>query len=318
MNQLIEKMFLSTFTDVQGHDSAIIDIPSDKLAITTDSFVVKPLFFPGGDIGSLAVHGTVNDLAMSGARPAFITASFIIEEGLAMEKLWQIVCSMAGAAKKSGVKIVAGDTKVIERSGGDGLYINTAGIGIIDKGRSEISPARIKEGDGIILSGDIGRHGMAVMTAREGLQFETSIESDSEDISVTVLEMIDAGIEIHCLRDATRGGVAAVLNEIALASGMSLDIYESEVTVNDNVRGACEILGIDPLHVANEGRFVAIVAADDLSNARKIIDSHNQDTKAAIIGEVNEKQEHNVTLFTAIGSKRTLDMPSGELLPRIC
>jgi hydrogenase expression/formation protein HypE len=318
MNQLIEKMFLSTFTDVQGHDSAIIDIPSDKLAITTDSFVVKPLFFPGGDIGSLAVHGTVNDLAMSGARPAFITASFIIEEGLAMEKLWQIVCSMAGAAKKSGVKIVAGDTKVIERSGGDGLYINTAGIGIIDKGRSEISPARIKERDGIILSGDIGRHGMAVMTAREGLQFETSIESDSEDISVTVLEMIDAGIEIHCLRDATRGGVAAVLNEIALASGMSLDIYESEVTVNDNVRGACEILGIDPLHVANEGRFVAIVAADDLSNARKIIDSHNQDTKAAIIGEVNEKQEHNVTLFTAIGSKRTLDMPSGELLPRIC
>ncbi len=319
MNQLIRKMFVAAFGDVQDHDSAVLDVPAEtKIAMTTDSFVIRPLFFPGGDIGSLAVHGTVNDLAMSGAKPAYLSVSFIIEEGLPMDTLWRVVCSMRDAAGAAGVKIVTGDTKVVERGHGDGLYINTTGIGVIAAGAGEIAPDMVREADAVILSGDIGRHGMAVMSAREGLEFESAIESDSADISGRVLAMIEAGIEIHCLRDATRGGVAAVLNEIAEAAGLSIEADERSIEVNEAVRGACEILGLDPLHVANEGRFVAFVAAGHAEKAVEVLNRMGGGVKASVIGKVTKERPGLVTLRTPIGSKRILDMPSGELLPRIC
>ncbi len=319
MNQLIGKMFLAAFKDVQNHDSAVLSMPDDcRLAMTTDSFVIRPLEFPGGDIGSLAVFGTVNDLAMSGAKPEYLSVSFIIEEGLAMETLWRIVQSMSNAAKACSVKIVTGDTKVVERGHGDGLYINTTGVGSISKDAKPISPERVCTDDAIILSGDIGRHGMAVMSAREGLEFESTITSDSGNVSRAVLEMLDAGIDVHCLRDATRGGLAAVLNEIAEASGLGILADENLVKVGDAVRGACEILGLDPLHVANEGRFVAFVSAKDAERAIEIINQYNTDTKASIIGRITRENTGQVMMKTPIGSTRILSMPSGELLPRIC
>ena len=337
--QLIDKLFRSAFDNPDldtVHDGAILNLPSQRVVMTTDSFVVNPLFFPGGDIGCLAINGTVNDLAMCGARPRYLSVGFILEEGLAMETLWQIVQSMRRAADIAKVHIVTGDTKVVERGHGDGLFINTTGIGVLEHERL-IGPAQVRAGDSVLLSGDIGRHGMAVMAQRENLSFESvqeiglesgleselnsgdlksALESDCAPLAELVLSLLKAGVDIHCLRDATRGGLAAVLNEIAQASDLQIDCEEAAIKINDDVRSACEILGIDPLHVANEGCFVAIINPADKHKALAIMQQYNP--KASIIGTVQQSTSALVTLGTAIGGKRILDLPSGELLPRIC
>jgi hydrogenase expression/formation protein HypE len=288
-----------------------------RLAMTTDSYVVRPIFFPGGDIGSMAVHGTVNDLAMSGARPLYLTSAFIIEEGLPMETLWRVVCSMRDAAQKCGVQIITGDTKVVDKGKGDGLFINTAGIGVIEHSQ-KILPQSVQPGDAILVSGDLGRHGMAIMAVREGLRFESTIESDSAPVHEVVLDLIRAGIEIHCLRDLTRGGLASALNEIAEAGGVKIAIEEKLIPVREEVHAACEMLGLDPWHVANEGRFIAFVAARDSERARQMLRRHGVAANAAVIGRVAEKSAPLVTIKSALGASRILDMPSGEQLPRIC
>lgn len=315
MNRLIDDLFRAAFSEVQPHDGALLEIPQDKIVMTTDSFVVQPLFFPGGDIGMLAVNGTVNDLAMCGARPRYLSVSFILEEGLPMETLWRVVQSMRAAADAADVHIVTGDTKVIERGRGDGLYINTAGIGVLEH-KKIIGPSQVRPGDAVLLSGDIGRHGMAVMAQRENLSFTSPLKSDCAPLVAPVLALLEAGIDVHCLRDATRGGLAAVLNEIAAAAGVQIDCIESVIPVDESVRGACEILGLDPLYVANEGRFVAFVPGDDLARALEIMKQHNK--AATLIGMVVAGRAGMVTMETAIGGRRILDTPSGELLPRIC
>lgn len=320
MQNLIEKVFYTAFGNphlLAAHDATVLDIPQKRIAMSTDSYVVQPLFFPGGDIGCLAINGTVNDLAMSGARPLYLSASFILEEGLSMETLWRVVQSMRKAAVQAGVSIVTGDTKVVEKGHGDGLFINTTGIGILEHD-GIISPDQVRDGDAVLLSGDIGRHGMAVMTQRESLSFESAIESDSMPLWKTVNAMLEEGIRIHCLRDATRGGLAAVLNEIAAASKLQIDVDENVIPVDSAVRGACEILGIDPLHVANEGRFSAFVAAEDSTRAVEIMNRYSPQKNAACIGSVVVGKVGLVTLKTPIGGHSILDMPSGELLPRIC
>jgi hydrogenase expression/formation protein HypE len=320
MHQLIGKMFLTAFRNPlleTQHDSTVVELTGKKLAFTTDSYVVRPLFFPGGDVGSMAVHGTVNDLAMSGARPVYLSAAFIIEEGLPMETLWKIVCSMQEAAKRSGVQIITGDTKVVDKGKGDGVFINTAGIGVIEHDQ-KIAPPSVRPGDAVLVSGDLGRHGMAIMAVREGLQFESAIESDSAPVHEIVLELLKAGIEIHCLRDLTRGGLASALNEIAEAAPARIEIVEKSVPVREDVHAACEMLGLDPLHVACEGRFVAFVAAKDAERALQIMGGHALGPGSAAIGRVAESSAPLVTLKSAIGASRILDMPSGEQLPRIC
>jgi len=320
MHRLLEDVFGKAFSNPildSRHDSAQFTVPPGRLAMTTDSYVVRPIFFPGGDIGSMAIHGTVNDLAMSGARPLYLSCGFIIEEGLPMETLWRVVCSMRDAAKKCGVQIVTGDTKVVDKGKGDGLFINTTGIGVIEHTQT-ISPQNVRPGDAILVSGDLGRHGMAIMAVREGLQFESAIESDSAPVAEPVLALLKAGIEIHCLRDLTRGGLASALNEIAEAAGMKIAIEQKSIPVREDVHAACEMLGLDPLHVANEGRFVAFVAAKDSPRALEILRRYEVSTGAAIIGQVVEKSAPVVTLKSAIGASRILDMPSGEQLPRIC
>jgi hydrogenase expression/formation protein HypE len=320
MHRLLEDVFGKAFSNPildTRHDSAQFNVPVGKLAMTTDSYVVRPIFFPGGDIGSMAIHGTVNDLAMSGARPLYLTSAFIIEEGLPMETLWRVVCSMRDAAKKCGVQIVTGDTKVVDKGKGDGLFINTAGLGVIEHGQ-KILPQNVQPGDAVIVSGDLGRHGMAIMAVREGLQFESAIESDSAPVYAVVLELINAGIEIHCLRDLTRGGLASALNEIAEAAGVKIAIEQKAVPVREDVHAACEMLGLDPLHVANEGRFVAFIAAQDVDRALKIMRRHEVAIGSALIGHVVESSAPLVTIKSPIGVSRILDMPSGEQLPRIC
>jgi hydrogenase expression/formation protein HypE len=320
MHQLIGKMFLAAFRNPlleMQHDSAVVDLTGKKLAFTTDSYVVRPLFFPGGDIGSLAVHGTVNDLAMSGARPLYLSAAFIIEEGLPMDTLWRVVCSMRDAAQRCGVQIITGDTKVVDKGKGDGLFLNTAGVGIVEH-EQNIVPQSVQAGDAVLVSGDLGRHGMAIMAVREGLQFESAIASDSAPVHEVVLELLGAGIEIHCLRDLTRGGLASALNEIAEAARVRIEIAEKSVPVREDVHAACEILGLDPLHVACEGRFVAFVAGMDAERALKIMRGHATGSGAASIGKVAKSDTPLVTLKSAIGANRILDMPSGEQLPRIC
>ena len=320
MHRLLEDIFGKAFSNPildTRHDSAQFTVPPGRLAMTTDSYVVRPIFFPGGDIGSMAIHGTVNDLAMSGARPLYLSCGFIIEEGLPMETLWRVVCSMRDAAKKCGVQIVTGDTKVVDKGKGDGLFINTTGIGVIEHAQT-ISPSSVLPGDAILVSGDLGRHGMAIMAVREGLQFESAIESDSAPVHEPVLALLNAGIEIHCLRDLTRGGLASALNEIAEAAGMKIAIEQKSIPVREDVHAACEMLGLDPLHVANEGRFVAFVAAKDSAHALEILRRYEVATGAAIIGQVVEKSAPVVTLKSELGVSRILDMPSGEQLPRIC
>jgi hydrogenase expression/formation protein HypE len=320
MHRLLEDVFGKAFSNPildTRHDSAQFTVPPGRLAMTTDSYVVRPIFFPGGDIGSMAVHGTVNDLAMSGARPLYLSCGFIIEEGLPMETLWRVVCSMRDAAKKCGVQIVTGDTKVVDKGKGDGLFINTTGIGVIEH-EQKISPQSVLSGDAILVSGDLGRHGMAIMAVREGLQFESAIESDSAPVVEPVLALVKAGVEIHCLRDLTRGGLASALNEIAEAAGVKIAVEQKLIPVREDVHAACEMLGLDPLHVANEGRFVAFVAAKDAARALQILRGAEVSAAAALIGKVVEKSAPLVTLKSELGVSRILDMPSGEQLPRIC
>ena len=320
MHQLIGKMFLTAFGNPlleTQHDSTVVELPGRKLAFTTDSYVVRPIFFPGGDIGSMAVHGTVNDLAMSGARPLYLSSAFIIEEGLPMDSLWRVVCSMRDAAQGCGVQIITGDTKVVDKGKGDGLFLNTAGIGIVEH-EQKIAPQNVRPGDVVLLNGDLGRHGMAIMAVREGLEFESRIESDSAPVHDVVLQLIQAGIEIHCLRDLTRGGLASALNEIAEASGVRIEVVEKSMPVREDVHAACEMLGLDPLHVACEGRFVAFVAANDAERALSLLRRHALGAGAAVIGKVTENSGPLVTLKSAIGVGRILDMPGGEQLPRIC
>ena len=320
MHQLIGKMFLTAFGNPllgTQHDSTVVGMPAGKLAFTTDSYVVRPIFFPGGDIGSMAVHGTVNDLAMSGARPLYLSSAFIIEEGLPMETLWRVVCSMRDAARLCGVQIITGDTKVVDKGKGDGLFINTAGIGVVEH-QQQIVPQNVQPGDVILINGDLGRHGMAIMALREGLEFESEIESDSAPVADVVLQLLKAGIEIHCLRDLTRGGLASALNEIAEAAGVRIEVVEKSIPVREDVHAACEMLGLDPLHVACEGRFIAFIAARDAERALSILRGHAVGAGAAVIGQVAEKTSPLVILQSAIGVGRILDMPSGEQLPRIC
>ena len=320
MHQLLDRVFGPAFSNPildARHDSAQFEAPRGRLAMTTDSYVVRPLFFPGGDIGSMAIHGTVNDLAMSGARPLFLSCGFIIEEGLPMETLWRVVGSMRDAAKECGVQIITGDTKVVDKGKGDGLFLNTTGLGVIEH-EQQILPRNIRPGDAVLVSGDLGRHGMAIMAAREGLQFESAIESDSAPLHQAVLNLLKAGIEIHCLRDLTRGGLGSALNEIAEAAGVKIAVDEKAVPVREDVHAACEMLGLDPLHVANEGRFVGFVRADHSGRALEILRRHVVAANAAVIGQVVERSAPLVTLKSAIGANRILDMPSGEQLPRIC
>ncbi|HEX5081144.1 MAG TPA: hydrogenase expression/formation protein HypE [Blastocatellia bacterium] len=320
MHQLIERMFAPAFSNLllgARHDGATFSVNGSKLAFTTDSYVVSPLFFPGGDIGALAVNGTVNDLAMCGARPLYLSAGFILEEGLPMETLWRVTQSMRRAAVEAGVEIVTGDTKVVDKGKGDGVFINTAGVGVIEHDFS-ISPASVRPGDAILLSGDIGRHGIAIMAAREGLSFESEITSDCAPLAGLVGALIEAGIEIHCLRDLTRGGLASALVEIAESARVKISIDEIAIPVREDVRGACEILGFDPLYLANEGRFVAFVAQPGAERALSILNSHPFDSGASIIGEVAGASSAVVTLKSRIGATRVVDMFTGEQLPRIC
>jgi hydrogenase expression/formation protein HypE len=319
-NQLIETLFLPAFANdtlASRHDGAVIEFGARKLAFTTDSYVVRPLFFPGGDIGTLAVNGTVNDLAMCGARPLYLSAGFILEEGFPMESLRRVADSMGSAARAAGVQLVTGDTKVVDRGKGDGLYINTAGVGIVQAERP-ILPASVRLGDSILLSGDIGRHGIAIMAVREGLEFETTIESDCAPVAGLVLGLMEAGIEIHCLRDLTRGGLASALVEIADAGKIHLSIHESAIPVRDDVRGACEILGFDPLYVANEGRFIAFVPSRDVERALALMRAHPLGAGASLIGAAGSDPPGLVTMRSSIGANRIVDMLSGEQLPRIC
>jgi hydrogenase expression/formation protein HypE len=320
MHQLIEDVFVKEFHNPMlgaRHDGALLDLETDRIAFTTDSYIVSPIFFPGGDIGSLAVYGTVNDLAVCGARPLYLSAGFILEEGFPLDQLQRVVQSMKHAAEKADVQLVTGDTKVVDRGKGDGIFINTAGIGI-RTGMQHMSPAGIEENDRILLSGDIGRHSVAIVAVREGLEFETDIESDSAPITDLVMAMQDGGVAIHCMRDLTRGGLAGALVEIARAAGLHIHVEEESLPVEEGVRGACEILGFDPLYLANEGRFVSFVRAGDAEKALSILHSHEGGSRASIIGTVSKDHPSLVTMKTPLGTNRIIDMLSGEQLPRIC
>ncbi len=321
MSDLIAHLFAPSLeNDLLGQmgDSTDIQLPSgERLAFSTDSFVISPLFFPGGNIGELAVNGTVNDLAMSGATPLFLSAGFILEEGLAMEELGRIVEAMGTACQTANVQLVTGDTKVVNKGHGDGVYINTSGIGLIPS-NVHIAPNRAQPGDVILVSGTMGDHGIAIMSVREGLAFESEIQSDTAPLNDLVTTMLATTTDIHCLRDVTRGGLAAVLNELATASNMGLEFEESKVPVNPSVNAACEILGLDPFYVANEGKLVAIVSAAVADDVLAAMHSHPLGQQAAIIGKVVEAHRGLVVSKTGIGGSRVVDMPAGELLPRIC
>jgi hydrogenase expression/formation protein HypE len=320
MQQLLDTLFLPAFRNPaleQAHDGARLDLNGTHLAFTTDSYVVRPLFFPGGDIGALAINGTVNDLAMCGARPRWLSAGFILEEGLPMETLWRIVQSMQRAAQAAGVELVTGDTKVVDKGKGDGLFLNTTGLGVIEHSQV-IAPGQVKAGDVVLLSGDVGRHGMAIMSVREGLAFESAIESDCAPLVAPVMALLDAGLEVHCLRDLTRGGLTSALNEIAEAARLEIDIEEAAVPVREDVQGACEILGLDPLYVANEGRFVAFIPESAADRALEVLRGHAVCEGACRIGRVTSESAGLVTLRSRIGARRVLDRLSGEQLPRIC
>lgn len=320
MHELLEGLLLPAFASEQllaRHDGATINVAGARLAFTTDSYVVKPLFFPGGDIGSLAVNGTVNDLAMCGARPLYLSSALILEEGFPIESLRQIVESMRIAAVESQVQLVTGDTKVLDKGKGDGVFINTAGIGVVEHNLN-ISPASVRTGDVVLLSGDIGRHGIAIMATREGLSFDTSIESDCAPLWEPVAALLEAGVEIHCLRDLTRGGLSSALIEIAETANIRIAIEELSIPVREDVAGACEILGLDPLYLANEGRFIAIVPEHDSAKSLEVLSRHSVSSGAVRIGQLADKPAGTVTMKSRLGTERVLDMLSGEQLPRIC
>jgi hydrogenase expression/formation protein HypE len=319
MARLLETVIRPAFADAElerCHDGATLRVDG-PVAFTTDSYVVRPLLFPGGDIGTLAVNGTVNDLAMCGARPLYLSVGLILEEGLPLETLRHVVRSMRTAAVAAGVRLVTGDTKVVDRGKADQMFINTTGIGRI-MAPTPIEPARVSSGDMVILSGDIGRHGMAVMAARESLGFETAIESDCAPLAAPVLALIEAGIDVHCLRDLTRGGLASVLVEIAETAGLAIGIEEARIPVRPEVTAACELLGLDPLHVANEGRFVAFVPRDDADRALAVLQRFETAAGSVIIGEVRGSPSGEVSCRGTLGVARVIDMLSGEQLPRIC
>ncbi len=317
--RLLDEVFLPAFDNVAlaaRADSAVLGLGEGRWAFTTDSYVVDPLFFPGGDIGRLAVFGTVNDLAMAGARPRYLSAGFILEEGLRLDDLRRIVASMREAATEAGVDVVTGDTKVVGRGKADRCFVNTSGVGLVTAGVA-LSPAQVRPGDAVILSGDIGRHGIAVLSVREGLQFETSIESDCAPLADAVQGLLEAGVDVHCLRDLTRGGLASALNEIAIDGGRGVEIDETAIPVTSAVAGACELLGLDPLYVANEGRFVAFVASKDAQKAIDAVRRHSVGHGAVAIGRVVDNRGV-VVLRGRLGVLRVLDLLTGEQMPRIC
>jgi hydrogenase expression/formation protein HypE len=297
-------------------DSAVFDL-SGRLAFTTDSYTVNPIFFPGGDIGRLAVCGTVNDLVMSGARPLYLSLAFIIEEGLPIADLKKIIKSINKAAGEAGVKIITGDTKVVNQGNADKIFINTAGVGAVPEG-VDISAANARPGDKIIVSGNIGDHGIAVLSQREGLKFQMPVPSDCAPLNGLVADMLAASPNIHCLRDPTRGGLATTLNDFAMQSKAGIRIEENRIPVNKAVLAACELLGFDPLHIANEGKLAAAVAAKDAESILKAMKRNKYGSEAAIIGEVVEEHPGQVVMKTTLGASRIIDMPVGELLPRIC
>ena len=318
--ELVEHIFKPAFSNAaldRMSDSAVVQVPAGRLAYSTDSFVVRPLFFPGGSIGALAVHGTVNDLAMSGATPLHLSAGFILEEGFPMESLGRIVTDMAATARAAGVTIVTGDTKVVERGRGDGVYINTSGIGLIAEG-VHIAPQRARAGDAILLSGTLGDHGMAIMSVREGLEFETTIESDCASLHTLVAALLAAVPDVHVLRDPTRGGLASALNEIASEAKVGMVVREDDVPVKPQVRSACELLGLDPYFVANEGKLLAIVPGNTAQAALQALRAHPLGANAAIIGEVTDQHPGMLIGRTGIGASRVITMQIGEQLPRIC
>lgn len=319
-HQLLQKIFFSQFKnellDVH-HDGAMFEINGNKFAFTTDSYVVSPIFFPGGNIGELAVNGTVNDLVVCGAKPLFISAGFIIEEGFEMEELWKVVLSMKAAAEKAGVKIVTGDTKVVDKGKGDKIFINTSGIGVIEKG-IDISPCKCKPGDVILLNGRIADHGIAIMSAREGLEFETEVVSDTAPLNGLVESILSSIKNVHVMRDPTRGGIASALNEIASSANVGIEIYEDKIPVSEEVKGACEILGFDPLYIANEGKILIFVPESESQKVLDVMKSHQYGKDSQIIGRVTSENPKIVLMKTLIGSKRVVDMITGEQLPRIC
>lgn len=319
-HQLIQKMIRPQFSNElldPLHDGAIFSIQGARLAFSTDSYVINPIFFPGGDIGKLAVHGTVNDIAMCGARPLYLSVSFILEEGMPMEDLWRIVLSMQEAATEAGVQLVTGDTKVVDRGKGDQIFINTSGIGVIDEG-VQIDQQRIQAGDKIIINGPIALHGMAILSVREGLEFETEIISDTAPLNGLVADMLATGKDIRLLRDPTRGGVASTVAELADATGLGIKLEEARIPISPEARAACEILGLDPLHVANEGKLIAIVAPDACDDILAAMHTHPYGRQATVIGEVVTDHPKMVIMKTLVGGNRVVDMLSGGQLPRIC
>jgi hydrogenase expression/formation protein HypE len=320
MAQLVDELFIRHFDNEllrQGNDQALFPVGSGRMVMSVDGHVISPLFFPGGDIGSLAVHGTLNDVAMSGARPLYLSAGFILEEGFPLGDLDRIVASMARASREAGVPVVTGDTKVVERGKGDGVFITTTGVGMVPEGLT-ISGERARPGDAILLSGPIGNHGVAIMSSRENLEFETTIESDSAALHELVASMVDAAPGIHCLRDPTRGGLATTLNELARQSGVGMQLDETEIPMDEQVAAACELLGLDPLYVANEGKLVCICRAEDAGRLLDVMHAHPLGERAARIGEVTEDANGFVQMQTRFGGNRIVDWLSGEQLPRIC
>jgi hydrogenase expression/formation protein HypE len=320
MAELIHKLFLPAFRNEyleRLDDQAVVAAGGARLAFTTDSYVVTPIFFPGGDIGRLAVNGTVNDLAMSGARPLYLAAAFILEEGLAMDDLRRVVESMQAAAREADVLLVTGDTKVVNRGDADQVFITTTGLGVMEK-PVEISAGRARPGDRVLLSGYVGDHGMAILSKRENLEFEGAIESDTAPLHGLVAAMLEASYDIHCLRDPTRGGLATTLTEFAAASGVGIELIESQIPVREAVRGACEILGLDPLYVANEGKLVAVVAPQAAQRVLDAMRAHPLGRDACMIGEVVAEHPRMVIMKTGIGGSRIVDTLFGEQLPRIC
>jgi hydrogenase expression/formation protein HypE len=320
MAQLVEELFLAAFDNEylnRLNDQASFAVPGGRMVMATDAHVVSPLFFPGGDIGCLSVHGTINDVAMAGAVPLYLAASFILEEGFPLADLARIVESMARAAKEAGVPIVTGDTKVVERGKGDGVFITTTGIGMVPAGVN-ISGERARSGDAIIVNGPIGDHGVAILSLRENLSFGTAIQSDTAALHGLVAAMVGAVADIHVLRDPTRGGLATTLNEIARQSGVGMMLRETDLPIRGEVRAACEFLGLDPLYSANEGKLVAICPREDTDTLLKAMRAHPLGREAALIGEVIEDSHHFVQMETAFGGRRIVDWLTGEQLPRIC
>jgi len=318
--ELINTMFLPAFTNEflsPLGDQAIVNINGTRIAFTTDSYVVNPIFFPGGSIGDVAVNGTVNDLAVGGAQPLYISAGVILEEGMPMEELERVVSDMKNACERAGVQLVTGDTKVVEKGKGDKIFINTSGIGVIEEG-IEINPHSVRPGDRIIVNGPIGEHGIAIMSVREGLEFETAIESDTAPLNHLVQDMLNVSKNIRWMRDPTRGGLSSSLNELAQSSKKGITLHESDIPVPESVKAACEILGLDPLYVANEGKLLAVVPAQEAEQIVDVMHKNPHGKNARIIGEVVDDHHGYVLLKTSIGGNRVVDMLAGEQLPRIC